>query len=129
MSRCGYLSSKLDYEDDHHRKLEFIPENCSWKETNKNVSDMITPVLIRYEGFPDRQIIHIYKDEFGIKVLDNYALATFKLINKNILIHCYAGAQRSAICVTATLFVLVDNDIMQFDEIPNKTDKSKRVCY
>jgi hypothetical protein len=45
--------------------------------------------------------------------------------HKNILIHCYAGAQRSAICVTATLFVLVDNDIMQFDEIPNKTDKSK----
>lgn len=44
---------------------------------------------------------------------------------KNILIHCHAGAQRSAICVAAVLFVLVDNEIMQFDEIPNKTDKSK----
>jgi hypothetical protein len=45
--------------------------------------------------------------------------------HKNILIHCHAGAQRSAICVAAVLFVLVDNEIMQFDEIPNKTDKSK----
>ena len=45
--------------------------------------------------------------------------------HKNILVHCHAGAQRSAICVTATLFVLVDNDIMHFDEIPHKTDKSK----
>ena len=45
--------------------------------------------------------------------------------HKNILVHCHAGAQRSACVVTAVLFVLVDNEIMQFDEIPNKTDKSK----
>lgn len=45
--------------------------------------------------------------------------------HKNILVHCHAGAQRSASCVAAVLFVLVDNEVMQFDEIPNKTDKSK----
>ena len=50
---------------------------------------------------------------------------TLIIKHKNVLVHCYAGAQRSSICVTATLFRLVDNGIMQFDEIPNKSDKSK----
>jgi hypothetical protein len=81
-----YLSAKLDYKTDHHRKLKFRPENISWKETNKNVSEMTAPVLIRYDGFKDRQIIHVYKNELGQKVLDNYALAIFKLINENIFL-------------------------------------------
>ncbi len=82
----NYLKTKLEYKTDHHRKLVFEPEYCLWKETNRNVSDMEPPVLIRYDGFNDRQIIHIYKDEFGSKVLDNYALASFKLIKKNIFL-------------------------------------------
>jgi hypothetical protein len=80
------LSFKLDYQTDHHRKLEFIPETCIWKETNKNVSDMVAPKLIRYDGFKDRQVIHIYKDRYGSKVLENYALASFKLIKTNIFL-------------------------------------------
>jgi hypothetical protein len=82
----NYLMTKLDYKTDHHRKLVFEPENCSWKESNKNVSEMISPVLIRYDGFKDRQVIHIYKDEHGSKVLENYALASFKLIKTNIFL-------------------------------------------
>lgn len=45
--------------------------------------------------------------------------------HKNVLIHCHAGAQRSASVVAAVLFVLIDNDIMEFDDLPNRTDKSK----
>ena len=45
--------------------------------------------------------------------------------HKNILIHCHAGAQRSASVVAAVLFVLIDNDIMTFDNLPNRSDKSK----
>jgi hypothetical protein len=81
-----YLKMKLDYKTDHHRKLVFEPKSYSWKETNRNVSDMEPPVLVRYDGFKDRQIIHIYKDELANKVLDNYALATFKLMKKNIFL-------------------------------------------
>jgi hypothetical protein len=81
-----YLKMKLDYKTDHHRKLVFEPKSYSWKETNRNVSDMEPPVLVRYDGFKDIQIIHIYKDELANKVLDNYALATFKLMKKNIFL-------------------------------------------
>jgi len=81
-----YLSDKLEYKTDHHRKLLFDPDNCSWKETNKNVSSMAPPVLIRYDGFKDRQILHVFKDEYGSKVLDNFALSSFKIINSNIFL-------------------------------------------
>ena len=81
-----YLKTKVDYKTDHHRKLMFDPEKYLWKETNRNVSDMEPPVLVRYDGFKDRQIIHIYKDQLESKVLDNYALASFKLMKKNIFL-------------------------------------------
>lgn len=45
--------------------------------------------------------------------------------HKNILIHCHAGAQRSASVVAAVLFVLIDNEIMSFDKLQNREDKSK----
>lgn len=41
--------------------------------------------------------------------------------HKNILIHCYAGKQRSAILCAALLFVLVDNDIMTFKSKNNES--------
>ena len=44
---------------------------------------------------------------------------------KNILIHCYAGKQRSSCVVAAVLFTLIDNNIMQFKEIQMDNDKSK----
>lgn len=81
-----HLNSKLEYKTDHHRKLVFEPKDLSWKETNKNVSDMEQPVLIRYDGFKDRQVIHIYREENESKILDNYALASFKLIKNNIFL-------------------------------------------
>ncbi|MGJ8735384.1 hypothetical protein [Zobellia laminariae] len=84
-----YLNSKLEYHTDHHRKLIFEPNSYIWKETNQNVSSMESPALIRYDGFKDRQVIHIYKDEFGSKILDNYALASFKLIEKNVFLRKY----------------------------------------
>ena len=44
---------------------------------------------------------------------------------KNVLIHCHAGAQRSASVVAAILFILIDNEIMDIDGLENKSDKSK----
>lgn len=80
----SYLSAKLLYKTDHHRKLIFDSENYSWKESTEDINSMSGPALIRYDGFKDRQMIHIYKDESGSKLLDDYALCSFKLIENNI---------------------------------------------
>lgn len=44
---------------------------------------------------------------------------------KNVFIGCRAGAQRSAIVVTALLFVIVDNNLLEIKDIPNLIDKSE----
>jgi hypothetical protein len=82
----AYLTSKTFYETDHHRKLFFDSKKHSWIESTKNVSDMPDNTLIRYDGFKDRQMIHIYKDENGIRKLDDYSLCSFKLIEGNVFI-------------------------------------------
>jgi len=50
-----------------------------------------------------------------------------KLLNehKNVLVHCHAGAQRSASVVAAVLYVLIDNKIMSFNEIDSNLSKEK----
>ncbi|WP_409416306.1 hypothetical protein [Flavobacterium sp. PS2] len=80
----AYLSTKLLYATDHHRKLIFDSESYIWKESTKDINTVSGPALIRYDGFKDRQMIHIYKDENGTKVLDDYALCSFKLIENNV---------------------------------------------
>lgn len=82
----AYLSTKSSYTTDHHRKLVFDAKNYSWKESTKDVSSIEGVALIRYDGFKDRQMIHIYKDENGTKVLDDYALCSFRLIEKNVFL-------------------------------------------
>lgn len=53
------------------------------------------------------------------------------LIKKNnILVHCHAGAQRSAIVVAALLFLLIDKKLMKFPDIPNThNNKSQQMIY
>ncbi|WP_432671112.1 hypothetical protein [Flavobacterium sp. SM2513] len=80
----SYLSVKLPYTTDHHRKLVFDAKTYTWKESIKDISNMIEPVLIRYDGFKDRQMIHIYKGENGTKILDDYALCSFRLIENTV---------------------------------------------
>lgn len=75
-----------------------------------------------YDSLLDQDI---YIMEQYIHTVLPFTLKKLLSERKNILIHCYAGAQRSACIVAAILFVLVDNKIVEFDEIPNKTDNSK----
>jgi hypothetical protein len=82
----NYLSTKLPYTTDHHRKLVFDPKNYTWKESTRTVSSIEGAALIRYDGFKDRQMIHIYKDENGTKVLDDYALCSFRLIENKVFL-------------------------------------------
>ena len=38
--------------------------------------------------------------------------------NKNILIHCHAGAQRSVAMLTALLYILIDKNLINFEQLP-----------
>jgi len=97
------------------------------------IYDVIDPIehgLQRLETFRipvyDSLLDHdIYIMEEYLHVVLPFILKKCLSEHKNILIHCHAGAQRSAVVVAAVLFVLIDNNIMTFDKIPNKKDKSK----
>ena len=74
--------------------------------------------------------------EHDIVIMEQYLSTVLPFIvtqlftkHNNVLVHCYAGKQRSGCCVAATLFLLVDNNLMKLKskniEITNITDKSK----
>jgi hypothetical protein len=48
---------------------------------------------------------------------------------RNILIHCHAGKQRSAILMAALLKTLIDNDHIQIKEIPKQIDDNLQFQY
>jgi protein-tyrosine phosphatase len=63
-------------------------------------------------------------EEYLHKVLP-FILKRLLKDKKNILIHCFAGAQRSAGVTVSVLYILVDNNIMEFENIQKTKDKSK----
>lgn len=56
--------------------------------------------------------------EHYFKIIIPLLLKKYTTEKKNILIHCHAGKQRSAIVVTALLKVLLDNNYIELPEIP-----------
>lgn len=56
-------------------------------------------------------------------------LRKWTIEKKNILIHCHAGKQRSAIVAAALLKVLLDNNYINLTEIPKGIDGNKQFEY
>jgi protein-tyrosine phosphatase len=63
-------------------------------------------------------------EEYLYKVLP-FILKRLLKDKKNILIHCYAGAQRSSCVTVCVLYILVDNNIIEFENVEKTKDKSK----
>lgn len=66
--------------------------------------------------------------EHDIKIMEEYfhiilpfILQKLIIEHENVLVHCHQGIQRSAIIVSALLFILVDSDTMLFRDKSNKT--------
>lgn len=55
------------------------------------------------------------------KIVIPLLLKKYTIERRQILIHCHAGKQRSAIVVAALLKVLLDHDYIRIDQIPQKT--------
>ena len=59
------------------------------------------------------------------KIVIPLLLRKYTIENKNILVHCYAGKQRSAIVVAALLKVLSDNNYISVIPSVKKSNLSK----
>jgi protein tyrosine/serine phosphatase len=102
-------------------------------------------------NFPFYNEIHNKQDLKGLHKIDKYRIPVndslmqrdfilmeqyFKIVipllvkkytqKKNILIHCHAGKQRSAIVVAALLKVLLDNNIIDIENIAKNTSQQQQ---
>ena len=50
-----------EYPTDHHRKRVYNNDTFSWEETNKEVTGLPDKAVIRYDGFKDNSMMHVYK--------------------------------------------------------------------
>lgn len=89
---------------------------------NVNLGKLETFRIPVYDSLLEHDIVIM--EEYFSSALP-FALKKLLTERKNILVNCAAGKQRSACCVAAILFVLVDNDILNFGEIINIDNKSK----
>lgn len=123
------------------------PLNLEFLKTNKiDVVINCTPDIPFYnEIFDDKDIKQLKKIEtFRISVYDSLLEKDILLMEeylkyvlpfmikkyidekKKILIHCRAGAQRSAIVVAAFLKILLDKKLIQIPEIPDTNNPKKQ---
>ena len=70
-----------------------------------------------YDSLLDHDIYIM--EEYYHKVIP-FLLQKILIEHSNVLIHCYAGKQRSASLIAAILYVLVDTNAITIDEIPIK---------
>ena len=63
------------------------------------------------------------------KVIIPLLLRKYIVEHKKILIHCYAGKQRSAIVVAALLKVLLDNKYIDLTEVPKDLTPNDQFNY
>jgi hypothetical protein len=74
------LSAKDIYEQGHHRKQYFDLSRLKWEETTKDISSLNQPLLIRYNGFKDNSVKHLFVSNNIQYILPEYSLAVFYLL-------------------------------------------------
>jgi hypothetical protein len=88
-----------------------------------NIETFRIPV---YDSLLEKDILLM---EQYFKIIIPLLLRKYTIENKNILIHCHVGKQRSAIVVAALLKVLLDYKYINIKEIPSKTNKYNQFNY
>lgn len=61
------------------------------------------------------------------KIVIPLLVRKYSVEKQQILIHCHAGKQRSAIVVAALLKVLLDHDYIKINQIPKKTTQTTQL--
>ena len=94
--------------------------------SNSNIRGIETFRIPVYDSLLEKDIILM---EQYFKIIIPLLLRKYTIEKKNILIHCHAGKQRSAIVTAALLKVLVDNNYINITDIPKQSNKIKQFNY
>lgn len=73
------------YPLDHNRKRIFNPVSLKWEDSNEPIENFQNNTIVRFEGFIDRSVIHVFITENEPRVINNLPLAIFSIIKHNVL--------------------------------------------
>lgn len=80
------------YEDedgrtkDHRRKRIFNLDRLKWEDSTEEVDRLCEGTVVRYEGFMDKSMTHIYRFENKSILIEDISLAIFSSLKSNILL-------------------------------------------
>lgn len=124
----GNYKAALDFDFLSKNKINLVI-NCTPNipfVSNSNVIGIETFRIPVYDSLLEKDIILM---EQYFKIIIPLLLRKYTIEKKNILIHCHAGKQRSAIVTAALLKVLVDNNYINIIDIPKQHNKIKQFNY
>jgi dual specificity phosphatase 12 len=124
----GNYQAALDIDFLSKNKINLVI-NCTPNipfVSNSNIRGIETFRIPVYDSLLEKDIILM---EQYFKIIIPLLLRKYTIEKKNILIHCHAGKQRSAIVTAALLKVLVDNNYINITDIPKQSNKIKQFNY
>jgi hypothetical protein len=80
------------YEDesgrtiDHRRKRIYNSKRLYWEDTTEDVEKIRDGSVVRYDGFKDKSMIHIFRSKSRSLIIDDISLPIFSNLNSDILI-------------------------------------------
>ena len=124
------LENNIDFIINCTPNMPFIQDELQKNELQKNdlekLSNIETFRIPVNDSLLEKDIILM---EQYFKIIIPLLLRKYTIEKKNILIHCYAGKQRSAIIVAALLKILLDYNYIKLTEVPNDLEKHKQFQY
>ena len=93
------------YEDengrtkDHRRKRRYNLDKLYWEDSTDDVEVFNEGSVVRYEGFKDKSMTHIYRSKNKSVLIEDISLAMFSSLESDVLIKRESEVNQSIICM------------------------------